>query len=192
MSIHRNIWIKNYGSIEIDANNRSYEIHHIDGNNKNNSIDNLKKVSIEEHYNIHHSQGDYGACMLIAKRMKLPVDYIQNIQKGKKRPGIGGTKKGSIPWNKDKPGYKLNVDRKNKQFSSKLQYKIVIEIRKKFESEKSNLPNIGKKLRNGKKLTAERIFSKKYHSIYGLTENGLYSIIINKTWGPNVKIKQKI
>lgn len=31
---------------------------------------------------------------------------ISNSHKGIKRPGIGGVKKGNIPWNKDKRGYK--------------------------------------------------------------------------------------
>ena len=41
---------------------------------------------------------------MIAKRMNLPSNYISTIQTGKKRPGIGGVKKGNIPWNKGKKG----------------------------------------------------------------------------------------
>lgn len=66
---YRKIWEDTYGKIPSDENGRSYEIHHIDGNHINNSIDNLICISIEEHYNIHYEQGDYAACHLITKRM---------------------------------------------------------------------------------------------------------------------------
>ena len=52
-SDYRKIFMKTYGSIPKDKDGRSYEIHHIDGNNSNNSPENLKAVSIEEHYYIH-------------------------------------------------------------------------------------------------------------------------------------------
>jgi len=63
---HRKLWIKTFGKIPKDINGRSLEIHHIDGKPDNNEISNLKLVTIEEHFNIHESQGDYGACALIA------------------------------------------------------------------------------------------------------------------------------
>ena len=50
---YRKIWIEHNGPIPIDENGRSYEIHHIDGNHSNNHIDNLKCVSIQEHYDMH-------------------------------------------------------------------------------------------------------------------------------------------
>ena len=43
----------------------------MDGYRSNNHIDNLIAVSIQEHYDIHHSQGEYGSCLLIADRMGL-------------------------------------------------------------------------------------------------------------------------
>ena len=71
MSIYRKIYENTYGPIPKDVNGRSYEIHHIDGNSANNDIVNLKCVTIDEHYNIHLAQGDYGACLLISHRMKI-------------------------------------------------------------------------------------------------------------------------
>ncbi len=68
---YRKIWKKHFGEIPIDENGRSYEIHHIDGNTKNNNISNLMCISIQEHYNIHYNQGDYGAAFRIAQRLKL-------------------------------------------------------------------------------------------------------------------------
>ena len=67
----RQIYKKYFGKIPKDANGRSYEIHHVDGNHNNNNIDNLKLVTIEEHYNIHYAQGDYGACLIMSKRMGI-------------------------------------------------------------------------------------------------------------------------
>ena len=65
---YRTIWIKENGEIPVDENGRSYEIHHIDGNRNNNSIENLICISIEEHFKIHYDQGDYWAAYLIATR----------------------------------------------------------------------------------------------------------------------------
>jgi hypothetical protein len=88
--IYRKIWEKHFGKIPKDENGRSYEIHHIDGNKKNNSIENLKCISIDEHYKIHLNQKDYFSANLIASRMKLNPNEqlelnknISNSTKGK-------------------------------------------------------------------------------------------------------------
>lgn len=67
----------NYRKIWEDVNGEipnNHEIHHIDGDRCNNSIENLICVSIEEHYKIHLSQGDYMACSIIATRMGMSYD----------------------------------------------------------------------------------------------------------------------
>ena len=165
MKNYRKIWIYHNGPIPKDKNGRPYEIHHIDGNHNNNHINNLMCISIKEHYDIHYSQGDYGACVMIAKRMSLPSDYISNIQKGIKRPGIGGVKKGTIPWNKGKSGYKLNLSdegRKKMAESSKKAAKIkndeVKIILEKFAN-KIHIEDdrIGKIRGNGKKFTYKNL-----------------------------------
>jgi len=66
---HRKIYEKYHGVIPQDDIGRTYEIHHIDGNHSNNSIENLKAVTIQEHYDIHKAQEDWGACFLIMRRM---------------------------------------------------------------------------------------------------------------------------
>lgn len=74
-----NIYKKHFGPIPKDENGRSYEVHHIDGNHNNNEIDNLKLVTIQEHYKIHESQGDWGACWLLAKKLTLDSKTISEI-----------------------------------------------------------------------------------------------------------------
>jgi len=76
---YRRIYEKHYGPIPVDDFGRKYEIHHIDGDHTNNDPSNLKAVTIEEHYKIHHAQGDWLACYLIAVRMKLSPDTISNL-----------------------------------------------------------------------------------------------------------------
>jgi hypothetical protein len=72
MTIYRKIYEQNFGPIPKEPNGRTYEIHHIDGNHSNNEPSNLKAVTIQEHYNIHYAQGDWGACFKMAKRMEMP------------------------------------------------------------------------------------------------------------------------
>ena len=67
----RLVYKKYFGENPKDTNGRSYEVHHIDGNHKNNDINNLKLVTIDEHYAIHYSQGDYGACLIMSERMGI-------------------------------------------------------------------------------------------------------------------------
>lgn len=68
---YRKIWEAANGPIPYDSEGRRMEIHHVDGNRNNNSLDNLRLVSIQEHYNIHYSQGDWGACQSIVNRMQV-------------------------------------------------------------------------------------------------------------------------
>jgi len=65
---YRKIWQEANGPIPKDEQGRSYEIHHIDGNRTNNSLENLTCISISEHYEIHLRQKDYAAAALIAER----------------------------------------------------------------------------------------------------------------------------
>jgi len=69
MNDYRRVWKKHYGVIPKDDKGRSYDVHHLDGDRGNNSIENLECVSIQEHYNIHYKQGDWAAAHLIAERL---------------------------------------------------------------------------------------------------------------------------
>lgn len=76
---YRKIFENHYGPIPKDETGRSYEIHHIDGNRKNNLPENLKALSIHEHYDIHYAQGDWAACLKIGSKMKLTHEELSNI-----------------------------------------------------------------------------------------------------------------
>jgi len=65
MIIYRKVYETFYGPIPKDQDGRSYDIHHIDGDKTNNSILNLVALSIQDHYDVHYIQGDYGACYKI-------------------------------------------------------------------------------------------------------------------------------
>lgn len=123
---YRKIYEHHYGPIPKDKEGRSYEIHHIDGNRNNNSIDNLLCVSIQEHYNIHYSQGDWTACLVMAGRMKISPQKKSELARKAQlilveqgihpssnrtssdfttewRANISAAKKGKPTWNKGIP-----------------------------------------------------------------------------------------
>ena len=81
MSIYRRLYEQAHGPIPKDEQGRSYEIHHIDGNRKNNELSNLRCVSIQEHYDIHFTQGDWAACHRIATKMKLSPEIISEASR---------------------------------------------------------------------------------------------------------------
>jgi len=84
---YRKIYINHYGSIPVDSMGRTYDIHHIDNNHTNNNLDNLKAVTINEHYNIHYAQGDYAAALRIASRLQLShkeLSKLASIQQNEK------------------------------------------------------------------------------------------------------------
>lgn len=78
---YRKIYESYYGAIPVDDQGRKFEIHHIDGDRTNNDISNLLCVSIRDHYNIHFSQGDWGACYKISIRMKLTPEEISILSR---------------------------------------------------------------------------------------------------------------
>ena len=78
-SNYRKIYEDYHGPIPKDTDGRTYEIHHIDGNKKNNNPDNLVALSIQEHYDVHYSQHDWGACQRIAQRMGTPAEKIGEL-----------------------------------------------------------------------------------------------------------------
>jgi hypothetical protein len=78
---YRQIWEQVNGTIPNDEQDRPYEIHHIDGNRKNNDLSNLKCVTVEEHYNIHLQQKDYYAAFIIGQRLNRSIEELDEIKK---------------------------------------------------------------------------------------------------------------
>lgn len=92
---YRKVWEDANGTIPVDEQGRSYEIHHIDGDSNNNNLANLRCLSIQDHYEIHKQQGDDEACHAIKLRMdNTPLvgwkhsestkSKISNAKKGQK------------------------------------------------------------------------------------------------------------
>ena len=75
----RTVYETHFGTVPVDNCGRVYEIHHTDGNWRNDSPSNLVALSIEEHYDIHFKQGDYRACTLIGKKMNISKDQISHL-----------------------------------------------------------------------------------------------------------------
>jgi hypothetical protein len=82
---YRKIWSAYNGEIPKDTDGRSFEIHHIDGNRNNNSIENLKCVSIKEHYEIHLKQGDYVSAAFIKQKMGRPLNGWNHSDETKRK-----------------------------------------------------------------------------------------------------------
>lgn len=78
---YRKVWTNHFGDIPTDNNGRSFEIHHIDGNRRNNNINNLICVSIAAHYQIHKNQKDWGACYAIKARMNTSPAELSRLSR---------------------------------------------------------------------------------------------------------------
>ena len=78
---YRKIYKQHYGKIPVDNDGRSYEIHHIDGDHTNNDPSNLKAVTAQDHYNIHYSQGDWYACLLISRSLNIDPEEKSRLSR---------------------------------------------------------------------------------------------------------------
>lgn len=78
---YRKIYEQFYGPIPKDENGKSFHVHHIDGDRTNNSPENLIAVNIQDHYNIHYSQGDWGACFKLARLMNMSATDMTELAK---------------------------------------------------------------------------------------------------------------
>jgi hypothetical protein len=79
MKCYRKIWREANGPIPKDEEGRSYEIHHINGDHSDNRLENLKCVSIREHFEIHLKQGDHQAAAAVARRIRISSEEQKRL-----------------------------------------------------------------------------------------------------------------
>ena len=111
---YRQIW-EEYNNKTIPKN---YEIHHVDGNRKNNDPNNLICVSIEEHLKIHFEQEDWSAVQAILLRMN--TDNSENIKLLK----IAASKSQKNKWKNGIHNWQINEDKRKKNANIALQKRI--------------------------------------------------------------------
>lgn len=152
------------------------DIHHIDGNRKNNDIDNLLAVTREEHIKIHLEQGDHGAANLLSKG-KVDVSGERNPMYGTEPWNKGKT--GLIPWNKGVTGYKNKYPKNVKRKVTNKTKKARSEIMKRVWAERKE---------NGIKINRSNIPGCKGYKWFN---NGIDEICIN-TEPPGDYIKGRL
>tara|TARA_R110001606_G_scaffold242960_3_gene390835 strand:- start:13472 stop:14041 length:570 start_codon:yes stop_codon:yes gene_type:complete len=104
------------------------------------------------------------------------------------RKGIGGVKKGNVPWNKGKKGcfseetiQKFSNTRKGIAWSRKLTDKQITQIRNLYQ-EQPHVDGVGDVAKNGRKMSYTQAFCKKYCSDYNITPQGMKRIILKECW----------
>ena len=120
--------------------------------------------------------------------LKNPSYYNKHIPDvgfstlGDKRPGVGGVKKGTTPWNKGKKGYscKLNGQEKSTINQFKKRWKDHWEEFITLYESKPKLEGVGEVQRNGVVLPYDRLFSKTFYKQFPVTTpEGLHRVIKN-------------
>lgn len=104
------------------------------------------------------------------------------------RSGIGGVKKGNIPWNKGMKDCftkdtieKMKLSRKGRVFSRKITDNQIKEIRTLYEK-KPYIEDVGKIMKNGKKMSYVQAFCRQYSENYNITLQGMKKIILKECW----------
>lgn len=105
---YRKIYEKHHGPIPREANGRSYDIHHIDGNRSNNDPANLIALSLQEHYDTHYKRGDWAACHRIGARLDLPFEELSRLSREARNTEV---QQGTHPFQTRADGTNLQKDR---------------------------------------------------------------------------------
>jgi hypothetical protein len=76
---YRKFYKSVHGAIPVDEHGRTYDIHHVDGDRSNNSIDNLVALSISDHLDVHLKQGDFQAVHAMLMRVEHTSEEISRF-----------------------------------------------------------------------------------------------------------------
>lgn len=173
---YRKIWESHYGKIPIDERGVTYDIHHIDGDRKNNKIENLICLSVNDHYKVHYKQyienpnhKDFAALVFLCSRLNKSTESltghtvseetrnkIRNSLKGKKRPKEIGER-----VSKSLKNYKWSEDAlKKRSIGLKKYYQRLSEDEKKIRAKKISERMIGTKLKEETKEKLSKFNSK--------------------------------
>lgn len=84
-------WLKFGRTIPVDEKGRPYELHHKDGNKRNNLLENLEYISIKDHHKVTKKRGKIRVRRIstneIFPSIKAAIDHLnENCEKSKK-PG---------------------------------------------------------------------------------------------------------
>jgi hypothetical protein len=139
---YRHIFIKHYGPIPIDSDGRSYDIHHIDGNHQNNDPSNLQAVTLQEHYNIHFSLGQYLACQMIAHRMSLSTSEMSRLASLANQKRVENGTHHLLGKGKEHPSYDHTVHTFKHKASGDIVSATQYEMVKNFSVHQSNLVEV--------------------------------------------------
>ena len=155
--VYRKIYEEHHGEIP-----KGYHIHHIDGNHSNNCVTNLQCVSAQEHYNIHYSQGDYGACWSLINTGHLTITNEKRSELGRLQQNKL-VQEGIHPWQTRKDGTSLSLDNSNiiKENVGNIQRKLVKEGKHNFLSLNRSPEMEIKRSKTLKKKYKEPIFKEK-------------------------------
>lgn len=106
---YRKIYENHNGPIPSDELGRTFEIHHIDGVRSNNEPSNLIALSIQEHYDLHYSQGDWIASSYIARyRLGFSKEHLSELAR---KFALERVRNGTNPFQTRSDGTNLARDR---------------------------------------------------------------------------------
>lgn len=124
------------------------DIHHIDGNHNNNHPDNLKPVTLQEHYDIHKSQNDHYACYMIATRMDIkPADWIEMARINGRKSAVKNKNNGVglTAWVKNNPELAKETQSKGGKLGGKIAVEQKLGIHNLTKEEKITIASSGGK-----------------------------------------------
>lgn len=184
MKHYRQVWIEAFGPIPKDKDGRSHEIHHLNKDGKDNRLENLVCLTIQEHLDIHIAQGDQAAAMMIARRMGKTPEELSAIQLGNKHSAatrlkikIARNENKKSAWNKGKTGYKLRGSRSGSRYSSKITAADVIFMRQFL----LNKINVTYRRKDSSYINGLAWWLQENHYPQ-LTVVGICNILVGKSW----------